>query len=667
MTNQYLQAFMDDIDRITVVCDTPQVDILEISLSCDVMITLVSQTSTSYTYQTNLPLPLDTPIFAIVNGEKIPVLFRYIARLPLFDDYFYYDGILGYTYTPEQTEFKLWAPGATQVYLLLDDVPYEMIKQERGVYTYTFLGNCLHQTYMYGIYRHTDYHEVVDPYTKAVTVNGERGVIVTVPTASKVPLPPVDVPIIYEMHVRDMSSHIDSGIQHKGMFLGLTEHNTHTSHLQKTGIDYMTSLGVTHVQMMPMADYSAQSVDETQPWRSYNWGYDPLHFNVPEGSYSTNPYDPMTRILECQAFIDKCHQEGLRVIMDVVYNHVYHIKEHSFEKIVPFYFFRRDEYGVLTDGTGVGNDFASERKMARKYIVDSVSYWAQTYQIDGFRFDLMGMLDIQTMQDVSRRLKAINPHIIILGEGWDMGTLPTPQKAMQANAHLISDIAFFNDKFRDNVKSFVSGQLGFEGIIFNQILGTAPYTHMNQMVQYVEVHDNYTLWDYLTLHNTSENDTIRLKRHRLATSMVLLTFGIPFLHAGQEFMRTKSGIENSYCSPDIINQMDWDRAFVYQDNIEYVTSLVHFRKEHPFFATTDFDTIKEMVKLIKSDEQIIAYCVKDLFIIHSANFYGKDLYLPHGTYTLLISSESISVKKWIVGSKGITVPPLSTLVLKKER
>ncbi|MBF0780623.1 MULTISPECIES: type I pullulanase [unclassified Granulicatella] len=633
------------------------------------------------------PIDLTECLFVKVAGcvPKRVHFGRGIVQDSIFDDYFAYDGELGAIYTKEKTMFKLWAPTSDKVDLRLNDVVYSMEKRERGIFEYTYDGDCLGMHYMFDVYREDDVYCVVDPYAKAVSINGEKGVVVQLDSCEDNYISPyVQTPIIYELHIRDASIHVHSGIKNKGKYVGLTEKGTHHSKFseQKTGLDYISSLGVTHVQFLPVADYSCQSVDERYPLRTYNWGYDPLHLNAPEGSYSLEPNIPLSRIEELQSLIRACHQENLCVILDVVYNHVYHIQEHSFEKIVPFYYFRRDEQGRLTDGTGVGNDFASERVMARKYIVDSLVHWASMYSVDGFRFDLMGMLDIPTMQEVVNALSKINPNIFLLGEGWDMGTLPKEKRPAQYHAHYMPSVAFFNDVFRDTVKGkawggikrgFISGALYQEKALLDEILGVSkiyPYTSIRQVVQYVEAHDNYTLWDYLLLTNNYESDMVREKMHRLATSIVLLSFGVPFLHAGQEFFRTKYGIENSYCALDNINALDWDRAYHYHDNVNYVQRLIALRKQYTVFSMIDIDMIKQHVDVLKADYQTIAYRIceaqGELIVIHCANELGQWVSLPNGTYHVLLSSESIEKDVLIIYQQGMFVSPLSTLVLQKR-
>ncbi|MGO1433446.1 MAG: type I pullulanase, partial [Ruoffia tabacinasalis] len=390
-----------------------------------------------------------------------------------------------------------------------------------------------------------------DPYARAVTVNGQRSVVVdldrTNPDNWGERMPEMDdisKAVIYELHLRDFTVDSDSGVTHKGKFLGAIEENATNPNGSSTGIDYLKELGVTHVEFLPLFDY--QTVDETvEKPREYNWGYDPQNYGAPEGSYSTNPYDPFTRIKEMKQMIQAFHDAGLRVIMDVVYNHVYEVDDHSFHLTVPGYFFRYNDVGQFTNGTGVGNDTASERYMMRKYIVDSVSYWAKEYQIDGFRFDLMGIHDTTTMNTVRKALDEIDPSILLFGEGWDLYTpLSENMVANHNNAVLMPRVGQFNDGLREALKGndfeatargFINGAWHMEQQVAQNVLAGVDFGSYNdpqQVIQYVEAHDNFTLYDKLRAADPNLDENTITKRHELATTIILLSQGIPFIHAG---------------------------------------------------------------------------------------------------------------------------------------
>ncbi|NCB66995.1 MAG: type I pullulanase, partial [Bacilli bacterium] len=385
------------------------------------------------------------------------------VQSPVFDKKYSFDGELGAIYTPQRTILRLWAPTALSVEVIVYESLY---RKEKKRHTMGKGGRGTHELIMIGDYAGTAYKyaitfpdgkvvETVDPYSYATTANGERSVILDIfntnpkkwgprlePIAS-----PVDA-IIYELHIRDFTISPTSGVTNKGKFLGVVEEGTLSVNGDRTGLDYLKELGVSHVQILPMADFC--TVNELKPLEQYNWGYDPQNFNVPEGSYATNPYQPEVRILEMKEMIQGLHDAGIRVIMDVVYNHVYLPKLHALEKTVPGYYFRKNADGTLSNGTGVGNDTASERYMMRKYIIDSITYWAKNFHMDGFRFDLMGIHDVETMNEIRIALDAIDPSIIVLGEGWNLNTnLPPSEKAVQQNADRMPGVAHFNDALRE--------------------------------------------------------------------------------------------------------------------------------------------------------------------------------------------------------------------------
>ncbi|WP_159721303.1 type I pullulanase [Enterococcus sp. CSURQ0835] len=557
-----------------------------------------------------------------------------LIRSQAFDEAFYYDGPLGASYTAEQTTFRVWSPLAAKVELICyqDATPNSpiatvqtMTETYLGTFEVTLQQDCRNLVYSYLIYYapHASVYSQ-DPYATGATVNGQRSVVIAPDDVALKNfkrlkgIPPTDA-VIYELHIRDFSIDPNSGISQKGKYLGVVEEQTTTPTGQATGFDYLKELGVTHVEILPFYDFA--TVDETHLAEAqYNWGYDPLNYNVPEGSYSTDPYDPLVRIRELKQMIKKLHTAGIRVIMDVVYNHVYEPKEHPLHKTFPGYYFRYQADGELANGTGVGNDLASERKMMRKFIVDSVVYWAKNFHLDGFRFDLMGNLDLETMQAIRKALDEIDPTILLLGEGWDLATtLPAEKKAIQQNAQQIPRIAFFNDRLRDQIKGdvfsdqhtgFINGGVLFEPDLAQQLLAgaftpTTPYTSPQQIIQYAEAHDNLTLFDKLVKTNPNDTPQQRIKRNTLGTSLVLLAQGIPFIQAGQEFLRTKQGDPNSYRSPDNINQLDWEQAASLHIVTNYFKQLIALRRTHRLFHLKSYEDIRHHARLVAAYDQLI--------------------------------------------------------------
>ena len=594
-----------------------------------------------------------------------------------FDNYFSYDGELGALYEKEGTLLRVWTPTAksVEVWIYADDsfkgpsTKIEMVQKPKGIFEAYLPGDQHGTIYVYKILFLNNRESIsVDPYARATTVNGMKSVIAdlnrTNPDGWGERLPAFGLPeeaIIYELHIRDFSISETSGIVNKGKFLGLTEKNTQNASGRKTGLDYLIDLGITHIQILPMFDYA--TVDEanlTEP--QYNWGYDPLNYNVPEGSYSTDPFDPFNRIFELKQMIRTLHDNGLRVIMDVVYNHVYDPKDQALERTVPGYFYRYNADGSLANGTGVGNDTASERHMMRKYIIDSVKYWAKEYHLDGFRFDLMGIHDSVTMNAIREALDKIDPSIIIIGEGWEMSTpLPEDLKASQRNAQAMPRIAHFNDSIRVALKGsdfgdekdrgFISGKNYLEDLLLRNIKGAmhlsshSSYVDPEQVIQYVEAHDNLTLYDKLLRSNPDDSEEVRIKRHTLATSIVLLSQGVPFIHGGQEFLRTKAGVANSYQSPDEINQFEWERVTTFQESVAYVKGLIALRKSEYLFRLHTHEEIDTHFTMLSENFNIVAFSLtnseKKYIVIFNGNRSDTIFRIQKGKYAILVEDNQV--------------------------
>lgn len=649
-------------------------------------------------------LPLHKEYWVIgSDGQNIPLQTGAIVRTMEFDECFAYEGEdLGANYSPEHTTFKVWAPTASSVRLkhfpnAASAYEYGMKLGNKGVWSLKLEGDHHLSEFSYLVRVNHEVHEAVDPYAKAVSLNGKRGVVVDLEkaqpdgwleTVSPPPLSKTDS-VIYEVHVRDFSIHPASGIQHKGQYLGFTEKGTIGPGHASTGMDYLKSLGVTHIQILPVNDFG--SVDERNPDTDYNWGYDPIHYNAPEGSYSTDASQPIVRIREYKELVAALHKNGLRVIMDVVYNHVFIREESHFEKIVPGYYFRFDTGGNPVNGTGVGNDTASERFMMRKFIVDSVKFWATEYKIDGFRFDLMGIHDVDTMNAIEKELKTINPAIFILGEGWKMNTwLEEEKKASIDAAKRMQGISFFNDRFRDQVKGnifhdardgFINSSYYDADRLFENMAGNAGNRHLfdspGQSINYIECHDNHTLWDRLSLIHPHEDESILRKRHLLGTALVVFSQGVPFIHAGQEFFRTKQGDENSYRSGDQINRLDWERREKYSRDVQYVAELLRIRKKHPAFRMGEAAQIEKHVAFLPNLQPGVIGCfIRDIggmdswnhiLLVFNHHLKEKKVMLPlQGLWT--VAAEEMEVKEeglYESDTGYVIVPPLGFSLLFK--
>ncbi|WP_442595566.1 type I pullulanase [Neobacillus sp. D3-1R] len=624
-----------------------------------------------------------------------------VIRTNEFDSLFYYDGNdLGVFYNEHSTKFTLWAPTATQVNIKIispegSSEVVSMCREEKGIWTYKKQGNLEGFTYTYLVCVNLRWREAVDPYATAVTANGKEGVIINL-EKTRLPKPilppfthPVDA-IIYETHIRDLTIHPQSGIHQKGKYIGAAETNTSSLEGGLTGLSYMKELGITHVEFLPVQDF--EGVDELGNFSEYNWGYNPIHFNVPEGSYSTNPRDPYSRILELKQLVRTVQENGIRVILDVVYNHVYDRENSTFEKIVPGYFFRHDEFGMPSNGTGVGNDIASERLMVRKFIIDSVRFWVQEYGIDGLRFDLMGILDIETMEQVREVVEQLDPSFLMIGEGWDLNTpLPTQEKAILKNQFKLPKIAQFNDVFRDSIKGSTFN-LQDKGFVFGNhdkitqtkmvISGSIGLTESesgifqepSQTVNYLESHDNHTMWDKFLMIQPEEKEEDLRKYHLLASTILLLSQGVPFLHSGQEFFRTKEKIGNSYNSPNKINWLDWKRKQTYLKDIEYLKGIIELRKSNQAFRLRSASQIRTHFEWLPLSEPILGYRLKDIHsygewseivVIFNPLKSTQTIPLPiKGEWFLLANHQFAgATKKNILHSNTVLIEPISAIVI----
>ncbi|WP_164931580.1 type I pullulanase [Longirhabdus pacifica] len=616
---------------------------------------------------------------------------------------------LGNVYAATYTTFKVWSPTAKQVMLIfyhswndkLEHKQIEMTKSDGGTWTTTVKGDLHGVIYNYKVYRSGEWEEVVDPYVRAVTVNGHRGVVIDVNKTNpkhwykqyKTNFShPVDA-VFYELHVRDFSIDHRSPFQYKGKYLAFTETNTTLHDGVKIGLDHLAELGVTHIQLLPVFDY--ESVDESNLHiPQYNWGYDPKHLNVPEGSYASDPYDPMIRIKEWKKAIQILHENGFKVVMDVVYNHLFSVHDSNLHQLAPGYFFRYNQDGALMNNTGVGNDTASERDMVRKWIVDSVCYWASEYKIDGFRFDLMSIHDVETMNDIREQLDKIDPSIIMIGEGWNINTvLPSEDIANQHNAHRMPRIAQFNDFTRDGLKGsvfqpevrgWINGDYAQQNKVKGSVVGGVKWSddighfakEPDQCVNYVECHDNHTLWDKLSFTQPHDDEHTKIKMHKLAMAFLLTSQGIPFLHAGQEFLRTKKGVANSYRSGDDINQLDWERKRKYIDVFQYTKGLITLRAAHSSFRIQHAADIRKHLLFLDSDSSMIAYHIshderdiwKHIVVAHNADRQGKALHLPfHSEWNIVVNEQhaGTDILSRFHGNHVI-VPSLSTMVMYKS-
>lgn len=635
-----------------------------------------------------------------------------------FKNYPYYVGNdLGVFYSQKATTFEVWAPKASQVTLRLyatgaGGKAFKTIALEKGTEGtwQTSIRKDLKNTY-YTFQVMQDGKlllESPDVYAKAVGVNGKRGMVVSLNETNpknwdsdKGPIVKnaTDI-VLYESHIRDFSIDANSGITHKGKFLGVAETGTKSAEGLSTGLDHLKELGITHLHLLPAFDFN--SVDESKPdVKQYNWGYDPLNYNVPEGSYSSNANDGNVRIKEFKEMVQALHSNGLGVIMDVVYNHTSG-RESGFNQFAPDYFYRQNADGTYSDATGCGNEIASERAMVRKFILESVVYWAKEYHIDGFRFDLMGVHDIETMNEISAALHKINPSIFIYGEGWTAGASPFAEnlRAVKKNVYQLDNIAAFSDDIRDGLHGpydkvtetgFVGGKTGTAESVKFGIAGGVQHPQINykkvnhsdapwaaepsQSINYASCHDDNTLFDRLKIANPYASEADLIKMDKLAQLVVFVSQGVPFLHSGAEMLRTKQGVANSYKSPDSINQIDWSRKSKYEDVFIYYKSLLALRKNHPAFRIPTAEMIRKNLTFSEStDPLLIQFQInnnangdswKDIFIVLNGDKTSKNITLPAGNWTVVANGIIVNEKGIDKVNGVITIDGISALVLYK--
>ena len=622
-------------------------------------------------------------------------------------------------YTPLATKFFLWSPTAEEVRLMLYDAgegghAYETVKMElgeNGTWTTSVDKDLLGKYYAFNVKINDKWQgDTPGINAHAVGVNGKRAAIIDWKTTNPEGWEsdrrpslksPADM-IIYEMHHRDFSVDSTSGIKNKGKYLALTEHGTVNSGNQPTGIDHLVELGVTHVHLLPSSDYA--SIDETKlDENHYNWGYDPANYNVPDGSYSTDPYQPAVRVKEFKQMVQALHRAGIRVIMDVVYNHTFNTLESNFERTVPGYFYRQKEDGTLANGSGCGNETASERPMMRKFMIESVLYWIKEYHIDGFRFDLMGVHDIETMNEIRKAVSKVDSTICIYGEGWaaEAPQYPADSLAMKGNVSQMSGIAVFSDELRDGLcgpvwekdkGAFLAGVSGGEMSVKFGIVGAIKHPQVRcdsvnysqkpwaeqptQMISYVSCHDGLCLVDRLKASMPGATPEQLVRLDKLAQTVVFTSQGIPFIYAGEEVMRDKQGIDNSYKSPYADNAIYWRRKTKNGDIFTYYKRLIDLRKSHPAFRMGNAEMVRKHLEFLPVEGQnLIAFRLKehangdsweDIIVAFNSRTTPARLEVPVGKYTVVCKDGVIDVRG--LGTQTgpeVIVPGQSALIMYK--
>jgi len=621
---------------------------------------------------------------------------------------------LGAIYSKEKTTFRLWAPTSTAAYVNLYPDGYQSYLTEQlemkqignGAWEAEKTGDLDGVYYTFTVHVNDRVNEAIDPYARAAGVNGKRGMVVNLATTNppgwedSAP-PPFDHPtdaVIYELHIRDFSVAESSGMVNKGKYLAFTEEGTKSPEGLATGIDHLAEMGITHLHLLPCFDF--RSIDErTLELNVFNWGYDPENYNLPEGSFSTDPFNGHVRIKEFKQMVQNLHNKGIRVVMDVVYNHTGASADSNLNLLVPGYYYRMTPSGAFSNGSGCGNETASERSMMRRFIVDSVVYWATEYKIDGFRFDLMALHDIDTMNAVRAALDEVDPSILIYGEGWTGGNTPLPaeQQALKRNTYRMHEhIAAFSDDMRDGIKGhvfnsrepgFVSGNerrkedvmFGIAASCFHPQIdyrrvsySDGPWANApSQTVNYASAHDNLTLWDKFHASRPDATQEEYLKFNKMSALFVLTSQGIPFFQAGEEFARTKKGDENSYKSPDSINRLDWSRKAEFSDLVEYYKGLIVLRKSQPLLRLRTADDIAESITFFDTEQFMIAYTIEydgqTIIVAVNAGTDSQILELPSEGWNVLVNGDTAGTK--VIGQidgNELYMPPLTGFVLTKQ-
>lgn len=611
-------------------------------------------------------------------------------------------------YSPKETTFLLTtSPNVKKVNVLLSDTdsdnPAEqMIKHMKrvgaGKWKLTVKSDLKGKYYLFSVYNNAQPDNTPGIFAKAVGVNGKRGAIVDLrdtdpegwnsdvrPTLNN----PCDL-VIYEMHHRDFSVDISSGLKNKGKYLALTE---------PKAIEHLQRLGVNAVHILPSFDYA--SVDESKPdVPQYNWGYDPLNYNVPEGSYSTDAATPTTRIREFKQMVQALHKAGIRVILDVVYNHTFDINGSNFQKTYPDYFYRKTADGKYSDGSGCGNETASEKPLMREFMKESVEYWVKEYHIDGFRFDLMGVHDIETMNEIRAMVDKIDPSIYIYGEGWSAGSCAYPQEklAMKAHAKQLDGIGAFCDDMRDALRGpfsddhkggFLIGEPNQEESIKFGIVGAIAHPQIDmtkvnysreawtnepsQMVAYVSCHDDMCLTDRLraTMPYITDDELIRLDL--LAQTAVLTSQGVPFILAGEEMLRDKKSVHNSFRSPDSINRLDWNNLKRYPQVFDYYAGLIALRKAHPAFRMGKAEEVRKNLEFVDAPKGVVAFRLKNnaggdawqnIYVVLNSQKTPQNVKVAEGSYTKVVANGKVNAEGLgLISGSTLTVAPQSALIV----
>lgn len=637
------------------------------------------------------------------------------TKFDSLDDFPTTEESLWLDYSKERTVFKVWSPTAEMVKLNFYEKgnggevteTHKLNPNPNGLWTKEVAGDLNGRYYTYQVQVDGKWlAETPGTYAQAVGVNGKRAMVLDLESTNPDGWqsdkgPEIKTPneaIIYELHIRDLTIHPDAGSSYPGKYLGLVEAGTKGPKNVQTAIDHIKELGITHVHLLPTYDH--YSIDENNLEKpQFNWGYDPQNYNVPEGSFSTNPFKAEVRIKEFKQMVKTFHDNGIGVILDVVYNHTGRTEESNFNLENPNYYYRFREDGSFSDAAACGNETSSDRHMTQKFILESVKYWAKEYHLDGFRFDLMGIHDIETMNKVASSVKEINPNIFVYGEGWTAGDSPLPEEKRALKKHILQmpQISAFSDDIRDGLKGsvfedestgFVSGAKEMEESVKFGIVGSIQHPQIDykkviysdapwanepwQAISYVSCHDNHTIYDKLLVSRRDAKERERIKMNKLATAIVMTSQGTAFIHAGSEMLRTKYEEHNSYKSPDSINQFDWSRKVKYKEVFDYYQNLIKLRKEHPAFRMTSAEDVRKNLEFKTIKDGIVSYQIKNnangdswktIYVIYNANPEVKKFVLEPGSWNIGVYNDRFSNDKGYKAPPGMLRIPATSMVV----
>lgn len=619
------------------------------------------------------------------------------------DQAYYYDGDdLGFTYTPAATAFRVWTPVATEVRLLLFNGPndpnctkHQMNHDRNGTWYLSLSGDLAGKYYLFEVKIYDQWFQTPDPYSKGLSANSKRSMVLNMQATN----PPgfedhfrpefnrfTDA-IIYETHVRDLTVHPLSGIRNKGKFLAFTETDTRGPAGEKTGLAHLKELGVTHVHLLPIADFDR--VDETKD-TGYNWGYDPEFYNVPEGSYATNPNDD-SRVRELKQLIMTLHQNGLRLVMDMVYNHTSNVGTSAFDILVPRFFYRMDPQGNYASASGCGNELATERPMVRKFILDSLKFWVREYKVDGFRFDLLGIYDMETIKAMIKMLHDLNPSLLLYAEPWAAGLVRLPEEMLfYKGRQRYTGLAVFNDNFRNAVKGdssgswpgYVQGRVEERGAVIKGLMGAIEdFAALPcESVNYVSAHDDLCLWDKLIKSEPEASEEERIRMSQLANGIILVAQGTAFLHGGEEFARTKKGIRDTVRSGDEVNQYDYTRKIKYDQLFRFYKGMIALRRQHPAFRMNTPEQIRKNLRFFPTSQGTIGFMLengangdswKNIIVLINPNRFAVGVNLPiSGPWTVVVNENEAGVTPVVSGISRISnnwleIPPIAMMVMHK--